>query len=250
MASISILSKRLNDYRIAIPNCSVSPTGLRSHIDAGSLIGNLPDDEDFLKVGALDKMNLDREWVTQQISVSSSTLYMTSTTSNDVKDLIPLKEVTEVSSLSQRKKVTSAPDEWRNLIAGDSDVHAFEVMTDPTGYNSGRAYIFSSDSEIVRDEWVRCIDSAAKESRIRAIKDRDSKFRLARIWVKKVYDSRPFQYLTALLIAANFLANVMQAEKNPSPGSPEQTSFDNVDFAFTGSKRIALNVMLCRAVKS
>ncbi len=38
----------------------------------------------------------------------------------------------------------------------------------------------------------------------------------------------------AVLIVSNFLANIMQAENNPDPGSPEQNVFDSIDFAFTG----------------
>ena len=235
MASASLLTKRLNDYRIAIPPCSVSPAGLRSHIDSGSLIGCLPENEEFLTAGCLYKLNLEREWVSQRISVSRSTLYMTSPENKDVKDLIPLHEVLAVASLSGRNTAGVEEDEWRKIIAGEvGEIHPFELKTESSGYNSGRAYIFAASSETVRDEWVRCLASAAKESRLLAAGRRDSKIKKVRRRVKKLYDSRPFLYLTAFLILGNFFSNVLQAEKNPLPGSPEQTAFDDADLAFTG----------------
>ena len=193
----------------------------------------------FLNSGCLNKLNHDRDWVSQRILVSRSNLYMTALESSDLKDLIPLHEVTAVSALSRRNRTGAADDEWRNIIAGDGDcVHPFEVKTEATGYNSGRSYVFGASSEEVRDEWIRCLESASKESRLLAMRARDGKIMRFRRRVKTMYESRPVQYLTALLIMGNFFANVMQAEKNPAPGSPQQSAFDTADFAFTGEIRI------------
>lgn len=97
------------------------------------------------------------------------------------------------------------------LRAGKIDkctVHAFEIYTDPMGYNSGRIYKFRLSTEKAVDEYITFLRDAV-------VKSQDSfgmRGRLIRMqeFARNSINSPPVQTFVACCIFANFVQSILQ----------------------------------------
>jgi hypothetical protein len=88
-------------------------------------------------------------------------------------------------------------------FGGNSDTrlphsNAIQIKTIQDGHNSGRTYYIRSKTSEDDGRLVTTLTRLAKSAKIRA--ENKSRFERNQLQVRKVYNSRPFQYLMAVLI--------------------------------------------------
>ena len=77
---------------------------------------------------------------------------------------------------------------------------------------------------------------------ILAAKRRLQKLRLSKLDIfrarcREIYKSDVLQCFVAVLIAVNFITNIIQNETLPLPGTPEERLFNQLDLIFTGQAK-------------
>ena len=112
-----------------------------------------------------------------------------------------------------------------------------QVQTIEGGRNSGRSYYFGVESEARRNEWVNAMNEAILAAKRRLQKLRLSKLDIFRARCREIYKSDVLQCFVAVLIAVNFITNIIQNETLPLPGTPEERLFNQLDLIFTGQAK-------------
>jgi len=123
---------------------------------------------------------------------------------------------------------------------------ASDVDTDGTALHPAPGSHLSSPAEL-----MQCIEALVKDANLRA-RDQSffGKFRRSRICAKTLFHSPAFQSTVAVLLIANFCANLIEAEMTEKlindDGSPSQVQqvLDIADHIFTGlfTAELALNI--------
>lgn len=159
-------------------------------------------------------------------------LLFTRVEEEDVIDSIPLHEITSVT-----------------LSDGDS---VLELTTLGHGYNSGRPYALRSTNEFDKTsvdvskftESLRPLISAAIWRAV-ATSSRWKHLQYVQYFLKRFYDSTHVQILIAAVIAANFIANVVEKQVSPEAGSALLQRFDNLEISFTVLFALEICINLC-----
>ena len=73
-----------------------------------------------------------------------------------------------------------------------------QIKTDREGHNSGRTYYIRANESDDFGQMVATLSTLAKHARKRA--ENKSRFQRNQLKVRRLYNSRPFQYFTAILI--------------------------------------------------
>jgi hypothetical protein len=132
------------------------------------------------------------------------------------REQIPLQEVTMMSF-------------------SDSN-NVLEVSTAPGGYNSGRLYVLRTVQFNKGNIDARTLAGTLKPLINSAINERAA---LLTPWshrqflLKSFYDTTFLQIIVCLLIAGNFVANVVEKQIRPVKGSDDYTRFENLELSFT-----------------
>jgi hypothetical protein len=115
-------------------------------------------------------------------------MYFTQTNDDIVIDQIPLSEISRVKEMEADDKETG----------DEKDENRLMIETHPEGYNSGRTYYLQAESKASCQDIIKKLlkYSTAAYERAHA----QSVFRQAQLRVLKVYRSKVFQRLVALLI--------------------------------------------------
>jgi hypothetical protein len=177
------------------------------------------------------RRSLSRIWQMRRVIITRDVMSFALMDDDDEIDFIPLAEVTSVDEMcgmedaerdrgpGDRKLGSKGTQSSFNLILqdfksgildGDGEsnnestsrlfVNAFQIATIPDGYNSGRSYYLQADSGDVKQQIISQLQMLAKNAKKKA--DVTSSFRKAQDRVRSVYNARPFQSATALLIVA------------------------------------------------
>ena len=126
-------------------------------------------------------------------------------------DHIPFAEVTYVKEMTEAPSDDYDPED-RHFS------HAMQIGTREDGYNSGRIYYISTDSQEALDDLIQLMDRLAKVARARA--EARNWFRKLQMAVRKKYNSSAFQSLMAVLIAAASRPNPTARRPRGSGGPP------------------------------
>ena len=105
----------------------------------------------------------------------------------------------------------------------------FEAKHAISSYNSGRKYYIKTDSEANYNKVMEMLTKKAKKAR--SIKEAKTRLQKVRDRAAVVYASWPFQNLFAILILANFAANVAEIQLIDHPET--STAFYYTDTFFT-----------------
>jgi len=117
------------------------------------------------------------------------------------------------------------------------NLKVIKIKTELDGYNSGRIYYFRTRSDASTDvdieEIVEELGRLAVESRINA--ENKSRFERNQLLVRRMCCSSMYQYMTALLITMNFVANATEAQMSESLSDEtvDENIFKNLDVFFT-----------------
>eukprot|EP00291_Cryptomonas_curvata_P001428 CAMPEP_0172199686 /NCGR_PEP_ID=MMETSP1050-20130122/28837_1 /TAXON_ID=233186 /ORGANISM="Cryptomonas curvata, Strain CCAP979/52" /LENGTH=805 /DNA_ID=CAMNT_0012876759 /DNA_START=463 /DNA_END=2881 /DNA_ORIENTATION=- len=104
----------------------------------------------------------------------------------------------------------------------------FNLVTKASGFNCGRTYSFRvADNDKDLSLWINNLKKLMK------LAMRPSVVKRLQTKVKALVNSSPFQQFFAVLIAANYVSNVIQAEMTVDPGSAADSTFNNLDLFFT-----------------
>ena len=108
-------------------------------------------------------------------------------------DHIPFAEVSYVKEMTGAPSDECDPEDRRFS-------HAMQIGTHENGYNSGRIYYLSTDSQETLNELIQFMSKHASKAHARA--EARNLFRKLQIKVREKYNSRVFQSCMAFLIAA------------------------------------------------
>jgi hypothetical protein len=112
--------------------------------------------------------------------------------SETLLDEIPFVDVLAVNDM------VGLDEELETHNSNSSNLHAFMITTVPDGHNSGRTYYFQTSSADSFSELTKHLMHNAKEARKRA--SYSTRFAKSQYAIKQLFDSRIFQYFSALLI--------------------------------------------------
>jgi hypothetical protein len=221
----------------------------------------MPPESDVIKKGLFLKYGGNDDWKPMEVVITAVGLYLAKPCEDLLREMIPLDEVLDV------KKRNDVPESAAPETAGMQDLTAkqslsslskdfltesekrslyiIQIRTAELGYNSGRTYFFSLESEEDCDTWIRQIRSSAERAlllkRAGPGKLRQAKFRL-----RQVYRSVPAQSLVAILISCSFLVNILQTElvgiNDGSDNSDYVAAFNVLEYLFTAAFAIELLV--------
>jgi hypothetical protein len=109
-------------------------------------------------------------------------------------DRIPFAEVLYVKEMAEAATEDFDKEETKKFS------HAMQIATREDGYNSGRIYYLSTESQEKLHEMMEYLSKKAKTARAQA--EARTVFRKFQLKVRKRYDSAQFQGTMALLITA------------------------------------------------
>ena len=123
----------------------------------------------------------------------------------------------------------------------DSIKHVIQIFTEVDGYNSGRVYCLSAATEHACSEWISRINNAMKEAKAREAKKLNiGAFKKLRKKVARFYDTDEAQWTVGLLILANFVTSIADAETRLAAMSwdtgrqaDRAKAFESLEYAFT-----------------
>jgi len=142
----------------------------------------------------------------------------------DLKDIVSIVKLFDTQSDPNSKFRSSFYDSFalRNMNFG------FNLVTKASGFNCGRTYSFRvADNDKDLSLWINNLKKLMK------LAMRPSVVKRLQTKVKALVNSSPFQQFFAVLIAANYVSNVIQAEMTVDPGSAADSTFNNLDLFFT-----------------
>uniref|UniRef100_A0A6U5CI52 PH domain-containing protein n=3 Tax=Hemiselmis andersenii TaxID=464988 RepID=A0A6U5CI52_HEMAN len=266
MAAILLAAKRrrlaLMDMEKEDEAAQITPEKAEWNFTPDSLMGTMPSKDDVILDAVLGKLNSELQWTERRVAFTKDTLFFAAPEDTCIKDCVPLYEVKHVclnrkklrqeavsdgvgegegpeeeagvGSLkrSQSAKAESVDEDEEGEMLQTANF-SFEVCTVQGGYNSGRTYYFKCETKAECDAWIKGLKTYVKDAQIRKIEAESSKFRVYQRKALDVYNSDTCQGFVALLITANFIVNVSQAEMQPHPFSHSQRVYDFLDVMFT-----------------
>lgn len=136
-----------------------------------------------------------RKWLMRRVVITKDQISFAFVDEEAQIDHIPFAEVLHVKEMLEAPAEASSESEdstkFRNVL---------QIATNNDGYNSGRIYYLSTDSQETLKELITDLTKKAKTARVQA--EARTGFRKLQRIVRNRYDSAQFQGLMALLIAA------------------------------------------------
>ena len=220
-------------------------------IDDFEQLSAVTENEAQVKVGLLEKLqscevDFQLPWEQRAVRLSKTMLSFTLPDSCKLADCVPVCEISHVSALKihggSHSYRPNDQEEWsRHSIwenhkdDGSENWFVFAVYTIDHGFNAGRTYFLRAQSDDDREEWIDAVRKMAKSAlRERQMKMLSEMTTITRMkhQADQIYQSSVIQNSLAVLIAANFFMNCLQAQLYPSSlDSP--SSFTIADNAFT-----------------
>ena len=188
-------------------------------------------------------------WQPRTVRCSAQMLYFGNTDSEIAIGLIPLHEITKIQKGDEREKPKSK-DEHEHLLTNKesfvkrgqtatSPSQMIQIHTDPEGSNAGRKFKFRvSSSETCLDlvQQLRLLVKAAIEKH-----HRHSLWAKSQAKVARVFDSSHCQTLSAALIFASFMFNIIQNQDCPR-GCDHEKRYEYAELCFTAIFTVELVV--------
>jgi hypothetical protein len=135
-----------------------------------------------------------RMWQNRRVVITKDDIIFAFVGEEAQIDRIPFAEVLYIKEMAEA--ATEDFDKEENKIFS----HAMQIATRDDGYNSGRIYYLSADSQESLHELIEYLTKKAKAARAQV--EARTVFRKFQLRVRKRYDSPQFQGLMALLITA------------------------------------------------
>ncbi len=137
-----------------------------------------------------------RKWQKRRVVITKDSILFAFVGEEAQIDRIPFAEVMYIKEMAEAAtEVCDNEDEDNKKFS-----HALQIATRDDGYNSGRIYYLSTESEVALQELIHDLSKKAKTARAQA--EARTGFRKFQRRVRKRYNSAQFQGLMALLIAA------------------------------------------------
>ena len=201
--------------------------------------------ERLMDISGLQKMNdTTGIWQPRRFVVTAEKIYFSDTNGESVITFCNLWEVTKVVLLREeddsggiKSMDTKTTDSCRQ---GDDLArlgHArFEIRTLDDGPSLGSRFKFRGDTEDQCNMIIAKMQKLVEAAMV--IHERRTRYVRSKLKVRQIFDSMPFQIMTAGLITANFIFNIIEAQLLTGPeaeheGTPMRKLFDNIDLAFT-----------------
>ena len=243
----------------------------QSVVSPDSLLGKMPKEDSVIKKENLQKLSSSREWKLMQVCLTSAGIFLSRPGDELLRDLIPLHEIVEVKksrggpdnaksvhpekgvSLSGNGRPTGLLNLKFSLLVQEEDeasqtkMHILQIRTVENGYNSGRIYYLSAESEESCQSWIQSIRSASDRSIMMKLAGpgflKRAQYRLAQI-----YHSSPVQGVVAVLIFFSFLCNILQTElvtDTTQNDTPPQAIFSVLEsfFTFAFAFELLINIL-------
>jgi hypothetical protein len=152
---------------------------------------------------------------TRRVVITKEHTIFSEVDQEEIIDFIPLAEIHSVDDLDGVTAETPTEDSANlagiaSLETVASTESAFQIRTLRQGYNRGRKYCLQAKSDHQCEELIALISGLSKA----AIRRREIKSVYQRVQerVKEVYDSTPFQLISASFIFANFCTSAVEAQ--------------------------------------
>ena len=150
------------------------------------------------------KCYLARTYEQRRLIITKRNIFLGHQTKEQLIDYIPLEDVIGVDDMDGITEEEDSDGQHKGKVASldkaASTISAFQIRTDPLGYNCGRKYCMQAASDAHCAELLEFISDLAKKAR--HLKDLRTKtfFQRSQDRVKAVYSSVYFQTFSALLI--------------------------------------------------
>ena len=188
------------------------------------LLGSMPQPEQRLKEGDVQKHGMDGALHTRYLILTSDAFFIASGKDAEIiKDCIPLLEVVSVRpagaptdgdlslALDSERKAAGGRDTAREEDDGGAPCAAFEIHTRKDGDCSGVSYLFTAESPEAGRAWRLAADAALHRLRARLdLLQRTSLFTIYQRRARRAYNSMTVQMTVAALVFLNFLATAAQ----------------------------------------
>ena len=226
--------------------------------------------------GILEKRALTNDvvWIPREVVLSDSLISFSTVDGARLLDWIPLVEIVSVSSLKLRRdssvsmntghlsfsavfnRMPNAPsDSWTELPASTSAERpanlTFEIETKPDGCNSGRRYQMRCSSREELSDWVEQIRLAwqavlAEQNAALQSSPLQRAYQRLCLVLTGVYESEIFKSSLIFVLAANFVALLVAAQIEPTPGTTTGTVMDQLEYVFTSifTAELLLNIFV------
>ena len=136
---------------------------------------------------------MSRSWQTKKIVVTREVIAIgrANDESETLLDAIPFVDIESIRDM--------LGDENANLEKKNGAcLNSLVITTIPGGHNSGRKYYLQASTPELHEKVAQLLTSNRNEAKIRA--EFNTRFAKSQYWVRKIFKSRIFQNLSALLI--------------------------------------------------
>ncbi len=133
-----------------------------------------------------------RHWQPRRVVITREVIAFAYIGDSNMLDYIPLSEIISVENLQQENQKASSAIFEKSV----SVLNALQIQTTPEGHNSGRKYLFQTETETERDQLVQDLKRRVKSASQELI----STFKRRQINLKRIYNSNAVQSIAALLI--------------------------------------------------